>query len=140
MPSGRDSFTLNETRSGRIALVFSTAPLSLPDGAISYKLLSPPSLGTLVSSGPSAEGLTSWTQADGLEGKVTYVFKLTPYSPLTDHFIYNVTATHLESTLSAGPFRAEVVHSTRRKPVTLSLKPLIVQEGKFQFDPVFDKI
>ncbi|OXA39675.1 Chondroitin sulfate proteoglycan 4 [Folsomia candida] len=124
--------TLNETSSAPVRLQFTTTPLSLPNTAISYTLVTPPTLGYITpppGSPVSGRPIQFWTQADGLEGRVVYSFKWTPYSALNDAFTYNVTATHLDSSVTEGPFKCEIAHITRRKPAGLSIKPLIVQEG-----------
>jgi len=125
-----NSLFLNETTQGLLALHFRTFPLSLSPSSIKYTLVHPPRYGYLTYALNAAQQITQFTQADLTSAKVMYSFKLTPYSPMTDYFLFNVSTSHLEMSLTSGPFRCDIHHSTRKKPTGVTIKPLIVTEGK----------
>jgi hypothetical protein len=126
-----NSVYLNETTQGLLGLRFRTFPLPLPPSSIKYTLVHPPRYGFLTSTlNNNNAQITTFTQADLGSSRVMYSFKLTPYSPMTDYFLFNVSTSHLDLSLTSGPFRCDIHHSTRKKPTGVTIKPLIVIEGK----------
>lgn len=141
--AGLNAFSLNGTTDTPISsksLHYRTFPLSTSDQAIRYIIVDPPRFGFLqfrtqattnsftLDSSSSSPSL-SFTQADIVAKRVFYAFKMTPFSPMTDWFLFNVSTSHLEVTLTSGPYRCDIHHFTRKKPSSVTLKPLIVMEG-----------
>jgi len=77
----------------------------------------------------TSSGILTFTQADLIAKRVFYSFRLRPYSPMSDSFLFNVSTPHLTD----GPFKCQVHHSSRRRPAGVTLRPLWVTEGSYEY-------
>jgi len=138
-----------ETYLSANSLKYHTVPISASSHDIKYIIIEPPRFGVLQIRSPinnnninvhggafksipeSAQNpIYTFSQADLLASRVLFRFKLIPFSPIVDYFVFNVSTSHLDLSLTSGPFRFDVYHYTRKKPNNAVIKPLIVTEGR----------